>query len=164
MTSDIGLELASEHAGKLTSSIQVTGNTFIKNHQTGLFLGGYASSGTGGTKGCTITGNTFYQNDTLQWGNGEVQLRYRTSNCVLKNNVIYGGAGNYLVTVPVSAANNVNNVLDDNTYYAAAGANKTLWIWNNKQVTGFAAWKTVSGQDADSQFAQTPPSVSTELP
>src|SRR5207302_10628305 len=79
---DIGVELASEHSGKLTSAITVRDNFFYANHQTGLFLGGYASSGTGGTDSCTITGNTFYKNDTLQWGNGEVQIRFRTSNCV----------------------------------------------------------------------------------
>ncbi len=62
---DIGVELASEHSGKLTSDITLRNNFIYANRQTGLFLGGYANSGTGGTDGCTITGNTFYNNDTL---------------------------------------------------------------------------------------------------
>jgi hypothetical protein len=157
---DIGVELASEHSGKLTSAIILRDNFVYANHQTGLFLGGYASSGTGGTDGCTITGNTFYKNDTLLWDNGEVQLRFRTKNCVLRSNVFYSGSGNWLVTVPVSAANNVNNKLDYNLYYSPVGAAAALWSWNNTQRTGFTAWKTASAQDANTLFAD-PKLVST---
>ena len=105
------------------------------------------------------TGNTFYQNDTLGDGNGEMQLRFRTSNCTITSNMIYAGAAGLLVTVPVAAANNVKNTLDDNVYYAKVGAAKTTWSWNNRPVTGFANWKTVSGQDAHSSFAPGPPAL-----
>ena len=154
---DIGIELASEHPGKLTSQIKVRGNVISMNRQGGLFLGGYARKGTGGTDGCTIKGNTFDQNDTLQADNGEAQLRYRTTNCVLRGNTFYSGAGNWLITVPVSAANNINNRLDDNVYYSGAGADAARWSWNNQQQTGFNAWRSVSGQDADSAFADALP-------
>jgi len=150
---DIPVELASEHAGKLTSAITVRDNFIYSNRQTGLFLGGYASSGTGGTEGCTITGNTFYNDDTLQEGNGEVQVRYRTSNCTLLDNIFYSGPGDLLVTVPVSAANNVNNQFDYNLYYSADGLSAAQWIWNNKTLTGLAAWQNASGQDSHSLFA-----------
>ncbi len=149
---DIGVELASEHTGKLTGAITLRDNFFYANHQTGLFLGGYASTGTGGSDGCVITGNTFYKNDTLQWGNGEAQLRFRTSNCVLSGNIFYCGAGNWLVTVPVSAADNINNKLNYNLYYSATGAGAALWSWNNMQRTGFTAWKSASAQDANALF------------
>ena len=118
-----------------------------------MFLGGYASSGTGGTDGCTITGNTFYKNDTLQWDNGEAQLRYRTSNCAFRGNIFYSGSGNWLISMPVSSSNNVNNKLDYNLYYSGAGTNSALWSWNNTKRTGFSAWKSGSGQDASSLFA-----------
>jgi hypothetical protein len=150
---DIGIELASEHAGKLTSNITVRDNITYECRQGGLLMGGYAARGTGGTDGCTITNNTFWNNDTLQWGNGEVQLRWRTSNCVIERNILFTGAVNFLVTVPVSAGNNVRNTLDNNLYYSAAGANAAQWSWNNISRTGFAAWKSASGQDAHSLFA-----------
>lgn len=154
---DIGIELASEHPGKLTSAINVRRNFVSANRQGGLFLGGYARKGTGGTDACVIKGNRFDQNDTLQWDNGEVQLRFRTANCILRGNTFYSGPGNWLITVPVSAANNVNNRLDENIYYSGVGANAASWSWNNTQQTGFTSWQTASGQDADSVFTSAPP-------
>ena len=150
---DIGVELASEHSGKFTSDITLQDNTVYSCRQGALLVGGYAATGTGGTEGCTINGNTFWHDDTLQWGIGEMQLRWRTSKCAISNNTMVAGPGNYLVTVPVSAANNVANSLDYNDYYSAAGSAAAQWIWNNRTCTGFAAWKSVSLQDAHSRFA-----------
>lgn len=158
--SDIGVELASEHSGKVTSAIMLRDNFIHGNRQTGLFLGGYASTGTGGTDGCTITNNTFFQNDTLGWSNGEAQLRFRTSNCTFRNNVFSAGAQALLVTMPVSAANNVGNRFDYDLYFAAAGSTAAQWSWNNTTRTGFAAWKSASAQDSHSLFAD-PKFVST---
>ncbi len=148
---DIPFELASEHKGKLTSRITMRDNVIYSNRQTGLLLGGYASGGTGGTDACTITGNTFYNNDTLNEGNGEVQLRFRTTNCVFRSNIFYSGPGHLLITVPVQAENNVNNRFDYNLYFSTNGANAE-WSWNRKTATGFAAWQKTSGQDAHSHF------------
>lgn len=149
---DIGIELASEHAGKLTSAITVRNNFVYSNRQTGLFLGGYAQSGTGGTDGCKITGNTFYKNDTLHWDNGEAQLRFRTSNCVIRGNIFYALPNNWMITVPVAAGDNINNTFNYNLYNNDAGTNAALWSWNNQQRTGFAAWKGAANQDANSLF------------
>ena len=157
---DIGVELASEHAGKLTSQITLKNNIVFSCRQGGLLMGGYAADGTGGTDGCTITNNTFWNNDTLQWGNGEMQLRWRTSNCVINNNILYTGRVNFLVTIPVSASDNINNTFDSNLYYSAAGTAGAQWIWNNVTLTGFSAWTSASQQDADSVFAN-PQFVST---
>jgi hypothetical protein len=55
--------------------------------------------------------------------------------------------------VPVSAANNVNNRLDYNLYFAPAGATAAQWSWNNVTRTGFTAWKSASAQDGQSLFA-----------
>jgi hypothetical protein len=150
---DIGVELASENAGKATSLITLRNNMVYSNRTGGLFMGGYSAEGTGGTEGCTIVNNTFWNNDTLQWGNGEMQLRWRTSGCVIRQNILFAGAVNTLVTIPVAAANNVNNTFNDNVYYSAAGSGGAQWIWNNVGLTGFAAWKATSRQDAQSIFA-----------
>lgn len=150
---DIGFELASEHAGKQTSGIVLRNNLAYRNRQTGLFLGGYARTGTGGTSNCTITGNTFYQNDTLRWDNGQLQIRYRTSNCTVRGNLFCAGPGNWLASVPVGAAHNVNNQFDYNLFFAPAGAGAALWSWNNVQRTGFAAWQNAGASDAHGLFA-----------
>jgi hypothetical protein len=150
---DIGVELASEHPGKLTSQITLQNNIVFSCRQAGLLMGGYAANGTGGTDGCTITNNTFWNDDTLQWGNGEIQLRWRTSNCAIHNNILYTGAINTLVTIPVSAADNINNTFDTNLYYSSTGPANAQWIWNNTTLTGFSAWTSTSQQDAHSLFA-----------
>ena len=145
---DIGIELAAELAGKVTSGIILRNNIVHASRQVGLFMGGYAASGTGGTRACTVTGNTFYNNDTLKWGNGEIQLRYRTQDCTFTNNILSVGGAGPLVTIPVTAANNVNNRFNHNLYFATT----PTWKWNNQGQTTLAAWRTASAQDAASLF------------
>ncbi len=146
---DIGVELAAERPGKFTTGIVLRNNFIHSNRQTGLFLGGYQSTGTGGTQTCFICGNSFYNNDTLAWGNGEIQLRYRTLDCQFTNNIFSAGAEGFLITNPVPAANNVNNRFNYNLYFSPASG----WNWKNANKTTFAAWKTASSQDAQSIFA-----------
>ncbi len=148
---DIGVELASEHAGKFTSQITLRDNFIYRSRQGGLLLGGYAANGTGGTEGCAILNNSFFDDDRLGWDNGEIQLRWRTSNCVIDQNILYGSPDGCLVTVPVSAANNVNNLLDYNLYYSTARS--LQWVWNNESAATLAAWQTVSGRDQHSSLA-----------
>ena len=150
---DIGVELASERPGAVTSEITLRNNFIYSNRQTGLYLGGYARRGTGGTDRCTVTGNTFFKNDTLRWQIGEAQLRFRTSNCVLRGNIFHSGSRKWLVTMPVSAAHNVNNRLDHNLYYSSAGRHAALWSWNNQKQIGFDSWRSASGQDSSAVFA-----------
>jgi hypothetical protein len=150
---DIGAELSCEHPGKLTTNIALENNSFYHNRTGGVFLGGYAADGTGGTDRCGIYWNTFYEDDTMTQGDGEAQLRWRTSHCTFRGNIFYGRPDNPLITVPVTAADNVANRWDDNVYYTSAGADAAQWIWNNTTLTGFAAWQKASGQDAHSLFA-----------
>ncbi|MDR3588261.1 MAG: NosD domain-containing protein [Negativicutes bacterium] len=78
---DIGIELGSEHKGKDTSYITVTGNTDRCNI-TGLYLGGYDSK-RGQTNNCTI------QNNIIQANTGEqVCFQYYCYNNILTNNTI----------------------------------------------------------------------------
>jgi hypothetical protein len=115
-------------------------------------MGGYAEHGTGGTDACIITNNSFSDDDTLQWGNGEIQLRWRTFNCVLAHNTISAGPDNLLITIPVSATNNRHTRLDDNQYRAPADPASAQWIWDNITCDSFAAWQSRSKQDAHSLF------------
>ena len=58
--SDIGLELASEHKGKITDLITVTNNTFVKNQGfNGISIGGCEKKN-GSTGKCTFTKNIVY--------------------------------------------------------------------------------------------------------
>ncbi len=148
---DIGVELASEHEGKLTSGIILRDNLIFRSRQGGLFLGGYAAARTGGSDGCTVTNNTFWNNDRLRWGNGEIQLRWRTSNCAFAQNILCAGASGYVLTIPVAASENINNTFDYNLSWSGTAAPQ--WLWNNQPATSLAQWQVASGQDAHALFA-----------
>ena len=58
---DIGIEVASEHQGKVTSGINVHDNTLARNNSwAGICFGGYDPEETGTARECTIRNNTVY--------------------------------------------------------------------------------------------------------
>ena len=58
---DIGIEVASEHQGKVTSGINVHDNVLAFNNSwAGICIGGYDPEETGTAKNCMIKGNTVY--------------------------------------------------------------------------------------------------------
>lgn len=72
---DIGIEIASEHAGKATSNITVRSNVIYNNRLTGIAMGGYDDE-RGSTVNCKIVNNTLYKNDTL--GGGSTSYSFST--------------------------------------------------------------------------------------
>jgi Right handed beta helix region len=159
---DVGLEVGSEHANRSSSGVVVRDNFIYNNRRYGFALGGYDNS-VGGCDNCTVTGNTFFKDDMLLLGYSEAAIKYHTTNCALRNNIFVGSANNWLFKVTGTAADNVNNLLDYNLYFAPAGQASALWSWNNIQQKGFSKWKTAGGQDAHSLFAD-PKFVSTAAP
>ena len=58
---DIGIEIASEHRGKVTSGINVHDNMLAWNNSwAGICVGGYDPEETGTAKACTVKNNTVY--------------------------------------------------------------------------------------------------------
>ena len=146
---NIGIEIASEHSGKQTSEIIVRSNVVYSNHVTGLAMGGYNSQ-RGSTEDCTIVNNTFYDNDTDETGSGEVLIQFDTRNNVIKNNIFYAGDANVFLTNYYTQ--NSGNVIDSNLYFSAGGAASSGWAWKDESYSGFSAWKSGSGNDANSIF------------
>src|SRR5437660_531651 len=72
---DIGIEMASEHRGHVTSFVIARNNLVYSANSIGITIGGYASN-VGGTDHCTIVNNTLFQNDTKNTGSGEFQIQY----------------------------------------------------------------------------------------
>lgn len=61
---DIGIEVASEHYGKVTSGVKVYNNTLAyNNHWAGICFGGCDPEENGRAEGCTFTNNTVYNTD-----------------------------------------------------------------------------------------------------
>lgn len=147
---DIGVELASENAGGNCDGCILRDNFISRCRVAGLGLGGYDAQ-RGSTLNCTVTNNTFYLNDTLRTGSGEVMLQHFLTNNTIKQNVFFAGTQSVFVSNP--AASNVGTILDYNCYFARAGIEESEWQWKEAGVVGFAAWKTATGQDAHSLFA-----------
>jgi hypothetical protein len=147
---DIGIEVASEHAGHYASGVTVRNNLIYHNFMSGITLGGYDAY-RGYTQNCFFLNNTIYKNDTLAMNDGQIAFNYNTLNNVVKNNVIYGSATNVLISNPFTE--NAGNVLDSNLYFTASGEQAGLWQWKNVAYTGFANYKSATGNDPSSFFA-----------
>ena len=142
---NIGIELASEHAGRSTSNITVRNNFVYRNTQVGIALGGYDEL-RGSTENCVIVNNTFYNNYTqADWG-AELYVQYDTRNNLIKNNIFFATSDRRFIESwsPVMT----DNTVDYNLYFAPGGGTDGTWIWKNVSHATFAEYQGASGNDA----------------
>jgi hypothetical protein len=154
---NIGLELASEHAGRSTSFITLRNNFVYHNTSMGIAIGGYDTE-RGSTENCVIVNNTLAHNDYRKEGNGELLVQFDTRHNVIKNNIFYANNANALIVNPYTE--NTGNLVDYNLYFAPGGAANSTWQWKNVEYTGFAAYQMGTGNDAHGLFVD-PKLVST---
>jgi hypothetical protein len=98
-----------------------------------------------------ILNNTFFENDINQDGNGELWLQYDVKDSQIQNNIFYANAQGLLVANPYTQ--NQNNVVDYNIYFSPLGSTNSEWQWKNVFYEGFGDYKSGSGNDANSFFA-----------
>lgn len=161
---NLGLELASEHAGHVTSYVVARSNLIYLNTAPGISIGGFDSS-VGSTDHCTIINNTLFQNDsTPNDGSGEFQMQFfpndgTAANNQVENNIIFANNQGVLINNPFThpAAS-----LDHNLYYAS-DPNNVSWIYNNQTYSSLASYRSHTGQDLNSKFAN-PKFLSAALP
>ncbi len=148
---DLGIEIASENKGRLTSSVIVRNNLVYGNTSNGISIGGYGPN-QGGTQDCTIVNNSLYLNDTKNTGSGELQIQYNATGNVIENNIAYATAqALFLHDYPkVSTA---PAMLDYNLYYTASKTASRIWIWEGVRDVGLPTYQARSGQDAHAIFA-----------
>lgn len=146
---DIGIEAASEHAGKSTSSITIRKNTIYENRSAGIAIGGYDTK-RGSTVNSIITDNILYKNDTKYQDGGQLLLQYNTKQNRIENNIMVAGDSNLLISNPFQQ--NEGNKIDNNVYYLDRGEKETRWIWKAEEIIGFSAYKEKSLQDKSSVF------------
>jgi hypothetical protein len=143
---NLGIELASEHAGHATSNITVRNNFVYSNTQVGIAIGGYDEL-RGSTENCVIVNNTFYKNYTqADWG-AELYVQFDTRNNIIKNNIFFATSDRRFIESwsPVMT----DNTVDYNLYFTAGGGRKGTWIWKNVTYNTFAAYQSASGNDAN---------------
>jgi hypothetical protein len=146
-------EMASEHSGHVSSYVMFRNNIIYHSLYVGLSIGGY-SKNVGGTDHCVIVNNSLWDDGTYgNSGLGEFQIQYYATNNTVENNIFddYTLTSKYLVYDFTTSVPNPA-VMDFNDYYDTAGAS-SLFDWQGKSISGFAAYQTASGQEAHSKFA-----------
>jgi len=146
---DIGIEAASEHSGKFTSSIMIRKNSIYENRSAGIAIGGYDRK-RGSTVNSRITDNVLYKNDTKYEDGGQILLQYNVQNNKIDNNIMVVGNSNLLISNPFKQ--NKDNIIDNNVYYLHSGEKMTRWIWNTEEIKGFTEYRKKSLQDRKSVF------------
>jgi hypothetical protein len=148
---DIGIEMASEHSGHVTSFVIARNNLVYAANSIGITIGGYASN-VGGTDNCTIVNNTLFQNDTKNTGSGEFQIQYYATNNVFKNNIVYAGPQGLFINNYTNSEPNPADV-DYNLYFSSLSSTMANFLWNMKSYVGFSTYQSATGKDSHSQYA-----------
>ncbi|WP_437680871.1 choice-of-anchor Q domain-containing protein [Sorangium sp. So ce131] len=110
-TSDIGIEIASEHRGRTTSNITVRNNFVSRSYQGNIMIGGYATN-VGNAANISVLNNTLYQAT-----GGEIIIQNNSDGVSIQNNILYGKTGNDYVS---SGSNNRNVRVDNNIFFGAS--------------------------------------------
>jgi hypothetical protein len=145
---DLGIEVASEISGQVSSNVIVRNNLVYANNSNGISVGGYAKTGTGGSTNVTIVNNSLFNNDTQSTGSGEFQIQYRATGIVFENNVVYDGAQGLFVYGYVAGS---GVTLRNNDYFTTSKT--TTFELNAKSYSTFASYVSGSGQETGSFFA-----------
>ena len=141
---EIGIELASEHAGRSTRNVTARNNLVYDSTAIGIAIGGYDRR-RGSTEDCVIVNNTFVNTDGV-----ELLVQFDTRNNVIENNVIVAGARH--VFVENDYRENAGNVLDHNLYFSLDGSSTGTWQWKGFGYDDFDRWSARSGNDRHSTF------------
>ena len=141
---NIGIELASEHAGRSTRNVTARNNLIYDSTAIGIAIGGYDRR-RGSTEDCIIVNNTVVHTDGV-----ELLVQFDTRNNVIANNVFVAGSRHRFVENPYRE--NVGNVLDHNLYFSVGGTSGGTWQWRGVAFDDFQGWSARSGNDRHSAF------------
>jgi hypothetical protein len=148
---DLGIELASEHYGRVTSYVTARNNLVLYSNIAGISIGGYKAS-VGGTSHCTIVNNTLFQNDALLTGSGEFQVQYNASNNLFANNILYANGQGLLVNSFV-ASSTAQVTLKNDLFYTSDAGSSAYWIWNNATYTDLSSFQQASKSESNGLLA-----------
>jgi hypothetical protein len=148
---DIGIELASEWKGHVTSYVTARNNLIYSSNSIGITIGGYDAN-RGGTDHCNIVNNTLFHNDTKNTGSGEFQIQYYATNNVFKNNIVYATSQGLFINSYTSSEPDPADV-DYNLYYSSVNSSVADFVWNGTNHTGFSSYQSATGKDSHSRYA-----------
>lgn len=155
-----GIEVGAELNGT-TSNITVKNNLIYNNKQAGLSIGGYDTATTGQVINCTIRNNTFFQNNSLNDGTGEISMT-KTSNTKFENNIFYTNSQNVFMNVD-NILPQTGNIFNYNSWFTPNNsANSIVVNWRGTSYSSFVSYKTGTSQEANSIYGN-PNVVSTSI-
>ena len=142
---DLGIELASEHKGHVTSEViaRATMSMYAGN-SAGISIGGYGANAAARTTASSST--TRFSTTTPKT---PAAAKSRSSSTpptrVFENNIAYAGAQDLLVN-DFTASEPDPATLDYNLYFFGRRANAT-WHWQKVRYNGYAAYRSATGVD-----------------
>jgi hypothetical protein len=157
---DLGIELASEQPGHVTSHVTARNNVIYADNSNGISIGGF-DAGRGGTDHCMVVNNTLFGDDTKETGSGELQIQFHATNNLFANNIAYAEEARIINNFTTSTANPA--VVDYDLYDSPVGVGKSVWQWDGVSYQGYAKYRAATGLDAHSPFTD-PRFVSTGTP
>ncbi|MGA9116217.1 MAG: right-handed parallel beta-helix repeat-containing protein [Bacteroidota bacterium] len=144
---DLGIEVGCENRYRVADSIVVRNNMIYRNDKRGLSWGGYDYPRTGTVRHCLFRNNTLFLNDSLGTGDGEVFVEH-ASECRFEGNIVRAGAGDRMMTALTLPGSSGRNI-----WFGPGGAASALFVWGGTAYTGFGAFRSGTGQDAGSAYA-----------
>ncbi|MFC2077624.1 right-handed parallel beta-helix repeat-containing protein [Candidatus Bipolaricaulota bacterium] len=150
LRTDFGIEIASEHPGKSARDIVIASNVVAESRTVGLSVGGWIADW-GGAENVTIVNNTFYQNDALRGGHGEVAFLRHVDGITFSNNIVYANEQAAFLLQEAPAGGGVR--ADHNLFFSPRGNADGFWVWEGREFATFAAYRAKSGNDGSSLVA-----------
>lgn len=143
-----GGEIGCEENG-YTDNIIFRNNLFYKNASAGMHIGAYDEETSGVVTNSKILNNTFYQNDTNNWFNGELIIS-QFENGEIKNNIFYISNQNVLL---YSYRAQPNLVFDYNLIYTAGlEEDVETTVGGNQSYTGLVDYYLATGYGDNSHY------------
>jgi hypothetical protein len=159
---DLGIELASEHKGRVTSNVIARNNVVYTGNSAGISIGGYGAK-RGGTDHCIVANNTLYGNDTKKTGSGEFQIQFNATHNRFVNNIAYATTQGLLIN-DFTASTPDPAAVDYNLYYSQVGANKAKFVWQRVRYAGYENYLSGTGLDRHSPPFSDPQFLNLETP
>lgn len=146
-----GIEIGCEQDGA-TEACYVLDNELRSNLIAGLAIGGYDTGTTGVVAQCWVRNNTFFNNDLLNTGSGEVYIT-KAVNCFFRNNLFSCGEQGVLLTKEDIAPQS-NIQFDFDLWHAPDVDPADVEVnWGTSTLTGFGSYLVTSGWDAHGLYA-----------
>ncbi len=148
---DMAISITANKLNTVSASHIVRNNYIVHNHQSGLNIGVYNTPIGGLVNKVKVLNNSLFQNASL--GNSYEIACFPVDSLVLVNNLIYAGnAANFIYT-DWKGSTSSYLVFDYNLFASPLAIPVAMnFVWDNQYCNGLGYYKSVSGQDLNSDF------------